>query len=338
MPRHLIKYSLFIGIGLLLAYFLGFISQKVERVYPIQQKRYQQLEKKKASIEAITIGSSHSVAIDFQHLQLNGYHTWFFAEDLFETAVKAEAIIPELPHLKTVFLCLPKIIFSHNNAVTEWGKQYRNKERIHYLLEKDLPIANDINSWANGNLADLVRYDHWVFMPKYLAGQDSIVPISELNSIEALTTDGNLRGETSGMPNLERLKEISLEKLEIHMDFMEAAEQKSISLQNRTQNALENIIRICQQHKVELILYTPPCSQSYLQNLPKRFETQFNHCLTSLQQKFKIHYFDFSNIPDSQQNPSYFQDGTHLSSRGAETFSKLLKERLEYVKEIQQSY
>jgi len=329
MKLLMLKYVTFVAGFLLIAACLYQVSEKVEAVYPILTKRYQQLFDQKEDIEAITLGSSHSVAIDFKILGLKGYHLWDFGEDLFESEYKVRYILDQLPQLKTVFLNVPYPIFVHDNARSYLGSIYKNRAKLHYVTQQFELIQGDVNAFAKGKLAPLARYDHWVFLPKHFI-QDSktITPVKETLSIEYLGVDGNMRGETEGFQNAAELDEVALLKLEEHLKAIHQSKQQ-LYIEKHTFQALEEIIQLLKARNTQLILYTSPFYSSYVEAFPKDILQEFRLKITELKQKHQVNYYDFSEHQDFLDQPAYFQDGNHLSTQGAIAFSKLLQQTLD---------
>lgn len=319
----LYKY-IFFGIGLLLISCLLYqVSFRVEPIYPVLTKRYQQLFHKKESIEAITIGSSHSVAIDFEEMNLKGYHLWDFGEDLFESEFKTRYVLNQLPHLKVVFLTLPYPIFVHDNTHSELGGMYRNRSRLHFVNETFNLIQYDVNALAKGKLAPIVRYDHWVFFPKHLFQEKkNIIPVKETLSIDYLAEDGNIRAEVAGFDNKKDLESIALLRLNDHLRYVSKTVALEPNIEAKTMASLSAIIQLLKEREIRLVLYTPPFYQSYLSNFPENLYVQFKQNLSEITATYGVRHFDYSNDADFVTQASYFQDGNHLSTKGAKAFSQ----------------
>lgn len=325
-----LKKPLIFGCGLIfLGGLLYFISEYIEPVYPLLTKRYQQLMDQQNELEYISIGSSHSVALDYAAMGIKGYHLWDYGEDLFESAFKMKYILDDLPRLNTVFLTLPYQIFVHDNAYAEIGNQYRNRTKLYYITDHFELINQDVGALVKGKLAPIARYDHWVFLPKYLIQrQGEIIPVKETLSIELLTENGNMRGEAAGFEKHDALNEVALLKLQEHLRYMSQTRERVINIEDKTFTALTEIVTLCSARNINLILYTPPFYRSYLDSFPEDVLANFNHRMKQLKASGAT-YLDYSSHPNFVNVPQYFQDGNHLSSEGAKRFSKLLAKDLD---------
>ncbi|HET9905477.1 MAG TPA: hypothetical protein VFQ23_02515, partial [Anaerolineales bacterium] len=81
--------------------------------------RSAKLENGKNQIEAITLGNSHSDAIDYSVLGMEGQSLAFAAADLFEVEKYSGYLVDFLPNLKRVFITISYYSFSRDNAVFE---------------------------------------------------------------------------------------------------------------------------------------------------------------------------------------------------------------------------
>ncbi|MGB0521855.1 MAG: hypothetical protein ACPGJS_02785 [Flammeovirgaceae bacterium] len=318
-----LKYGSF-SLGLLfIASLLYLISATVEPVYPLLTQRYTQLLEQKDHIEFLTIGSSHSVAIDFEAMGIQGYHLWDFGEDLFESEYKTRYILNQLPQLKVVFLTLPYPIFVHDNAHSELGAMYNNRAKLHFISAEFDVIHGDLNSLFKGKLAPIARYDHWVFLPKHVfLNQDEITPVIETVSIEHLGTDGNMRGEVAGFTDAEQLHEVAIEKLQNHLRYVAKTQALEAHIQEKTRTALIQLVELLKKRNIQLITYTPPFYESYLEHFPLQLHQSFQENLQILVRDHGLQHIDFSRSANFIHRPIYFQDGNHLSSDGARAFSK----------------
>src|SRR5687768_5271785 len=96
-----------------------------DRVAPLEewraehQQKVAKLQARGELIEAITLGNSHSDAIDYSVLGIEGQSLAFAAADLFEVEKYAMYLADGLPNLKTVFITISYYSFSRDNAAFE---------------------------------------------------------------------------------------------------------------------------------------------------------------------------------------------------------------------------
>ncbi|MEM7035042.1 MAG: hypothetical protein AAF629_36220, partial [Chloroflexota bacterium] len=113
---------------------------------------------KAKQVEAITLGNSHSTAIDFQTLELSGHHLWRPASDLFETQYMLESWLPKLPNVKVAFIVVYYESFHLENFFFPGIEQSRR------VLYSGTPtwsaINDDLNNFALGKLNRLFPIIH----------------------------------------------------------------------------------------------------------------------------------------------------------------------------------
>lgn len=93
---------------------------------------------------------------------------------------------------------------------------------------------------------------------------------------------------------------------------------------------LNKIIRFCKDKRIKLILVTTPTWHSYHEHLD---EQQLYQMFSTVEYITKNHenvtYFNF--LKDNRFDNNDFNDGDHLSEKGAEKFTKILKDSVDHV-------
>lgn len=89
--------------------------------------------------------------------------------------------------------------------------------------------------------------------------------------------------------------------------------------------SFDEIVRICQERSIKLLLITPPAYYSYRQNIDKyRTNDIYSKAARALNKDvIYVNYFE-----DSRFEPEDFHDADHLSHRGAEKLSRLIDEKI----------
>ena len=77
---------------------------------------------------------------------------------------------------------------------------------------------------------------------------------------------------------------------------------------------IDEIISFCKENNKKLIVFTSP---RYYDNCKED-----NLLFTKIMNKKNINYYDFTNFFNDNNDISYWKDLTHLSSLGAELFTK----------------
>jgi hypothetical protein len=81
------------------------LFQKTDKISPdSERERYEYLFENRNSINALALGSSHNLAIDFGVLGLQGYTIWEPGQDIFECEYQLKSLSKNIPNLQTVFI------------------------------------------------------------------------------------------------------------------------------------------------------------------------------------------------------------------------------------------
>jgi hypothetical protein len=84
---------------------------------------------------------------------------------------------------------------------------------------------------------------------------------------------------------------------------------------------LDDIIRFADERGIGVILYTPPCTSSYVKNMDKKQLDQTISMLTKLDGFYSnVTYVNFLN--DTSFTGMDFWDGDHLNEAGAEKLTR----------------
>ena len=111
-------FALLIGTSLI----LNLLGSLADRVAPLEdwrvehQQRVENLQARRDQIEAITLGNSHSDAVDYPVLGMDGQSLAFAAADLFEVEKYAALMADELPTLRTVIISISYYSFSRHEC------------------------------------------------------------------------------------------------------------------------------------------------------------------------------------------------------------------------------
>lgn len=127
----------FLFIGILLAVLLFKTANKYD---PVTDYRIRQILKNANSINAIAVGNSHSCAIDFQTLGMDGYRVALGGNDISEAVYQVESLAPLLPNLKTVFFNISYFsLFTDNSSIPKSYSIFNRPEYIEFI--RHFPFA-----------------------------------------------------------------------------------------------------------------------------------------------------------------------------------------------------
>ena len=70
-------------------------------------------------MRALSVGNSHSLAVDFNAMDVPGYHVWTRGQDLFEAEAQLRDLLPRLPNLEVVFFAVSYGSFRRDNGACD---------------------------------------------------------------------------------------------------------------------------------------------------------------------------------------------------------------------------
>ena len=85
---------------------------------------------------------------------------------------------------------------------------------------------------------------------------------------------------------------------------------------------LEQIVKLCKERGIRLVLITTPCWHSYYDNLNDNQLNKIYSIIHELQQKYDLPYFNY--LKDNRFTEEDFFNGSHLSDVGEKKFTKIL--------------
>lgn len=97
------------------------------------------------------------------------------------------------------------------------------------------------------------------------------------------------------------------------------------------QEALLRIIRMLKSLDIRIVLMRFPHHSTYRQNLPKKWEEQFQNTLKMVRQEFGesgFFYWNFHELPNVIEDQE-FRNGDHLNSKGAQRLTVLMDAELD---------
>ena len=342
MWRFLFKATIFIMGMWVLLNGLGYIADSIHpqaRWQAIAENHYADFLKRKDHLSAITIGNSHSAAIHFDSLNLEGQHLTIAGSDLFEMEKYIEHVIKEAPKLKVAFVSISYFSFNSDNASSNDSRILR--VNLYAMLPTWTPIQGDAKNLILGkmqkafHLMDVVRPDNWHgVVYNAFASSDSFV---SSDSDKSQTVNNHPESLVITKNQCGHLTASDLDKMayrRVHRQVMSALEEGNAhqNLPDDAFLALAKTIEALQTHNIRVILFTPPYSQAYnvyfQEQAPKMINTMYQS-LALLQKKYHVEYYDFSNSLELVSRHEFFENSDHLNSCGNKAFSeRLLKAML----------
>jgi hypothetical protein len=290
-----------------------------------QAERFSALMADSAEVEAIALGNSHSEAIDFGVLGLQGHRLARGGTDLFEVKLYAQSVTPVLPKLRVAFIAISYFSFARNNLLFDDTRNLRIE--LYALLPTWRPLPGDHRLWLLGKLQryfrimSLVRPDNWhdVFMAGLTVKTEeaadpmttSLTPWGTCAHYTAsqLEVMGNDIGTKAASRHLESL---ALDPL----------------VETQAYEALAQTVELLQSHGVRVVLFTPPYYAAYNQRFSEVAPAMINNmyrAVENLQAQYAVEYYDAAALPAFSTHPELFFNSDHLNECGMRGFAAYLQ-------------
>jgi len=333
MQKFFIKaVALIVGTGLI----FNILGPLVDRVAPLddwrisQQSQIENLQARREKIEAITLGNSHSDAVDYSVLGIEGQSLAFAAADLFEVEKYAMYMVNQLPNLKTVFIAISYYSFSRDNATFEpfitRRVRYYSKIPIWSPIQGDLPnfVMGRLDAYTH--IMSVVRSDSWQGVWTELANE---APSLELDAYDGITTSS-----TWGTCSHYTEEQLENHAWDIAMKNVTSSSQMATvhqGLERDAFDALARTIELLQSKGIRVVLFTPTYYEKYTEYFTESGSTMvedMRNKLEELQRTHQLEYYDFSNDPEIKGQPELFYNSDHLGECGHRVFSAKLLEAM----------
>ncbi len=332
MQRPTVYILLFLFFGVLLGVGLNSVSDALDPVYGQYKYRLDHVSEHGDEIEAITVGHSHNLAIDFDALGLKGYHLWAVGTDMFEVRYFVNAVLPSLPELKVVLLPVDEFAFSHDNELFDPGLFVR---WMYYAVtpapSSPQLIHGDFKGFLVGKLSGIARRDHWKGV--FRAAWRRLRKQGEVSMPEryGITDDGLIR-----MPHEKNMVGVSetprLAELKMYIRFVSRAHKLRPDLTGDVFNALVELVERLHSNNIPLILYSTPVFRTYKQLLQRENTPSLTATTEYVGRLLKtdgVQFYDLAQDTTFSHHPEFFYDEDHLNAVGARAFSLKLRREIE---------
>lgn len=333
MQRFFIK-ALFFLVGASLL--LNLAGTLADRAAPLDdwraehEERFASLQARKDRIEAVTLGNSHSDAIEYSVLGIEGQSLAFVTADLFEIEKYAASLQDELPNLKTVFVAISYYSFSRDNAT--FGPSRTRRIRYYSMIPTRSPIQGDLANFVLGKLESathvmsVVRSDHWQSVWVELANDGPPPDPFPYDGVRTSSAWGLCSHYTE--EQLEpHAKEIAARNVASSLQMA----QEHLGLVQDASGALARTIEGLQSRGIQVILFTPPYYEkynAYFDEQGSSLTEELRQAMATIQQTYQVTYYDFSRDPEITPYPELFYNSDHLSDCGVKVFTAKLLEAM----------
>lgn len=293
------------------------VSEVVDPVYPVMAARVAVFRERAPRVEALSVGNSHGLALDFAALGMPGMHFWDSGHDAFEAMYLARYAADDAPRLRYVLLTASYGLerLDHAGATDE---SLRGLRRVIYARTPTQGfIPGDRDLWLAGVFAPVARPDHWAGVAQRILRPDRAGPPLRL------TGDG--RVEEPPPPPF-RPDSLARGAAPQPARTLTAGElgANDPTTPARAVARLEELARDLDARGIRLVLYTPP----YHETLPRYIRQRAGgtrRALAPLLAHSNVVWMDFGADPAFMRRDDLFRDSDHMNPAGARVFSTLLR-------------
>jgi hypothetical protein len=297
------------------------LSEALAPVYADAQGKVALFRERGAEVRAVSVGNSHSGAMDFAALDLPGMHFWNAGQDPFEAMFMARYAAERAPRLRYVLLTASYGFERLNNAAMT-SADYTAIRRGAYL-RTGVPrwIPGDRNLWIGARLAPVARTDQWSGVAARLAG----LPRPAVG----LAPDGTVLTPPPPRPSADSLAKYAPWQAGIHDARAAESLARDPATPARMAAGLEALARELRARGIVLVLYTPPYHHTYLRLVPPGVVEGTRRALQPALRHPNVVWLDFGTHPAFTRTDTLFKDSDHLNPDGARVFSALLRRCLD---------
>jgi len=325
MLRALLGPLLFLALGAAGCVGLHRLRLAIAPAHDMELLRIERLLEHADRVEALSVGSSHSLAIDFQAAGVPGYHVWTLGQDLFEVESQLRWLLPRLPALKTLVFAVSYGSFHRDNGACT-DKERGMARRDFYASSPGYGrIADDSLEWFKGIMtSQLVTPDHWGDVLAALVKRWQGETPARRQYRNEMYADGRFGSPSAAVRDDAWLaNEARTESLPRHMRLQQNMLDNSPDLPERAAACFGRILDLAEQHGLRVIFYTPPYHPAYVAGFDAATRQATLDTLAHFVATRGIEYHDYSQDEAFVGCSECFVNSDHLSPEGSRRFSTL---------------
>lgn len=329
MIRPLLGPLLFVVLGIALG--VGLDRFRHEFAPPedidMERVRLERLLQYADNVQALSVGNSHSLAVDMKAIGIPGFHMWTRGQDLFEVESQLEYLLPRLPKLSTIFFTVSFASFHRDNGACTDPERGMVRS-LWYASNPQLGmIGFDPTNYFKGLMTHgLVTADHWApvvpAIKRRLAGHDK----PNRKYLDMMSTDGQLSVTGSGKQPVRTdewlVEEANTRTLPLHHRLQANMLENNPGLEADAVACMERIIALIGEYDARVIFFTPPYYPAYTAGVDEGTRLAMEAHMKRFVEEFGIEYHDFSRDRALTGDPANFVDSGHMSPLGAKRFGK----------------
>lgn len=284
------------------------------------------LTERQETIQAISLGNSHSGAIDFETLGVEGQLLTRGWTDLFEVKQYTASIVPKLPHLETVYIGVSYFMFSRNNVLSKETENVRIE--LYAILPTWTALPGDERYLFLGKfhrytqIMNVIRPDHWHDVFNAAFSKDAASQESPYPAVYSKTPWGEC-AHFSPDDLAQHGYEIGFKAANNHLTIIKSNPE----IYAQSYQALADTIEILQERGIRVILFTPPYSVFYnnrFEEIAPTIIKSMYQAVDNLRAQYHVEYYDAATLPEFSNHPELFYNSDHLNECGSKAYSQFL--------------
>lgn len=293
------------------------LSEAVDPVYPGMKARVDLFHARAPALQSVSVGNSHTRALDFAALNMRGVHFWEGGQDVFESAYLARYAAERAPRLRYVLFTASYGMERLDHAGISSRDVTRLRREIYARTSPLRFIPGDAGLWVGARFAPIARPDHWHGVVTRLHRPRRTIRTGDDGSLyqpprPPLSRDSLVAHATRRAAHQARMAAESVES--------------DPTTPTRAIRELESLARHLHARGVHLVLYTPPYHAAYLQRLEANAAAETRRALAPLLRHANVVWMDFGMHPGFAARDDLFYDSDHMNADGARSFSALLRD------------
>jgi hypothetical protein len=297
------------------------VSERLDPVYPELRARMAHFRQHAPAIDAVSVGNSHSRAIDFDALGVRGTHLWMGGQDVFEAAYLARYAADAAANIRYVLFPVSPGFQQVDHAVVRSVDERSRRRELYARTPLRRPVAGDGSLWVSGRLAPVVREDHWKGVAARLRGPRPPIRL----------TPHGLRTERPRAPlTPDSMARYGAGRGSAHRAAAEETVAVDPTTPRRVAAELDDLAGYLGARGVLLVLYTPPYHPGYLHEIPAAMMAETRSTTKRIVDRHRnVIWMDFSVHPAFSGRDELFMNADHLNREGARLLSDRLRHCIE---------
>ncbi|HEY0019294.1 MAG TPA: hypothetical protein VGC13_23535 [Longimicrobium sp.] len=294
------------------------LSEAVDPVFPEMRAKIAMFRQRSPSLQAVSVGNSHTRALDFGALGVEGMHLYEGGQDVFEAAYLAQYAVERAPRLRYVLMTTSYGLerLDHAAMTSEDLSGIRRRTYARTAIPRFIP--GDGALWLSAVFSPISRSDHWSGVALRL-----LRPGHPREPVR-LTRDG--RAQEPPPPPF--VPDPAARDRPPRPTGHPAGADESVvndpTTPARAVARLEKLARSLEARGIRMVLYTPPYHETYPRYMTRRAPAT-RQALAPLLKHSNVVWMDFGQDPAFIRRVELFRDSDHMNPEGARVFSAHLR-------------